>query len=71
MILLFTRFGLYQLAFFCSVFPVFPVVFTRVTHSGLKQEHIARKDYISGWLGVLQLLKDVFQSLDPDQEQFL
>jgi uncharacterized protein YndB with AHSA1/START domain len=30
----------------------------RVTHSGLSQEHISRKDYTSGWVGVLRLLKD-------------
>lgn len=28
----------------------------RVTHSGLAQEPISRKDYGSGWVGVLQLL---------------
>ncbi len=33
----------------------------RVTHSGLAQEHIARKDYAGGWLGVLQLLRNFFQ----------
>ncbi|MBZ5647204.1 MAG: SRPBCC domain-containing protein [Acidobacteriia bacterium] len=32
----------------------------RVTHSGLAQEPIARKDYGSGWAGVLQLLKNFF-----------
>lgn len=29
----------------------------RVTHSALKNEPISRKDYGSGWLGVLRLLK--------------
>lgn len=33
----------------------------RVTHSELAQENIARKDYGSGWLGVLQLLKNFLQ----------
>ncbi len=33
----------------------------RVTHSGLAEEHIARKDYTAGWMGVLQLLKNFFQ----------
>lgn len=32
----------------------------RVTHSGLAQEPIARKDYGAGWVGVLQLLKNFF-----------
>ncbi|HYA98091.1 MAG TPA: SRPBCC domain-containing protein [Methylomirabilota bacterium] len=32
----------------------------RVTHSGLAQEAIARKDYGRGWQGVLQLLKNFF-----------
>jgi len=30
----------------------------QVTHSGLSREHIARKDYTPGWLGVLKLLDD-------------
>lgn len=30
----------------------------RVTHSALKQEPTARKDYTAGWLGVLRLLKN-------------
>jgi len=30
----------------------------RVTHSGLAEEPIARKDYGSGWVGVLRLLHD-------------
>lgn len=34
----------------------------RVTHSGLSEEHIARKDYTQGWQGVLGLLKDYFQN---------
>jgi len=29
----------------------------KVTHSGLAQEHIARKDYSGGWVGVLEQLK--------------
>ena len=29
----------------------------RVTHSGLRQEPISRKDYGQGWVGVLALLK--------------
>lgn len=29
----------------------------RVTHSGLANQDVARKDYRSGWSGVLQLLK--------------
>lgn len=29
----------------------------RVTHSALEQEPVARKDYTSGWVGVLRLLK--------------
>lgn len=33
----------------------------RVTHSELAQESVARKDYGSGWLGVLQLLKNFLQ----------
>ena len=33
----------------------------RVTHSALAQEHIARKDYGSGWVGVLNLLKNFLQ----------
>ncbi len=32
----------------------------RVTHSGLAQEPISRKDYGTGWAGVLQLLKNFF-----------
>jgi uncharacterized protein YndB with AHSA1/START domain len=32
----------------------------QVTHSGLAQEPIARKDYGAGWQGVLQLLKNFF-----------
>jgi uncharacterized protein YndB with AHSA1/START domain len=32
----------------------------RVTHSGLAQEPISRKDYGAGWQGVLQLLKNYF-----------
>ena len=32
----------------------------RMTHSGLAQEPISRKDYGSGWTGVLRLLKDFF-----------
>ncbi len=30
----------------------------KVTHSGLAQEHAARKDYSGGWTGVLQQLKN-------------
>lgn len=33
----------------------------RVTHSALKQEPIARKDYGSGWVGVLRLLQNHLQ----------
>ena len=33
----------------------------RVTHSGLAQEPISRKDYGQGWLGVLNLLKNFLQ----------
>ena len=29
----------------------------KVTHSGLAQESVARKDYSGGWVGVLQTLK--------------
>jgi hypothetical protein len=29
----------------------------KVTHSGLTQEDAARKDYSSGWAGVLDALK--------------
>ncbi len=36
----------------------------RVTHSGLRNESIARKDYGQGWNGVLQLLAGYFGS-DP------
>jgi len=30
----------------------------RVVHSGLTNEHVARKDYKDGWVGVLRLLED-------------
>jgi len=30
----------------------------RVTHSGLAQENVARKDYSGGWPGVLEMLKN-------------
>jgi uncharacterized protein YndB with AHSA1/START domain len=33
----------------------------RVTHSGLSQESVARKDYDSGWAGVLKLLGTFFE----------
>jgi uncharacterized protein YndB with AHSA1/START domain len=33
----------------------------RVTHSGLAQEPISRKDYGQGWVGVLNLLKTFIQ----------
>ena len=33
----------------------------RVTHSALAEEPIARKDYTSGWQGVLRLLQGFFQ----------
>ncbi len=33
----------------------------RVTHCGLAQEPISRKDYGQGWVGVLDLLKDFLQ----------
>ena len=33
----------------------------RVIHSGLAEEPVSRKDYGSGWTGVLQLLKNHFQ----------
>ena len=36
----------------------------RVTHSGLRNEPISRKDYGQGWVGVLQLLADYLGS-DP------
>ena len=29
----------------------------KVTHSGLAQENVARKDYSGGWPGVVELLK--------------
>ena len=32
----------------------------RVTHSGLANEPISRKDYGAGWTGVLELLKNHF-----------
>ena len=34
----------------------------KVTHSGLKQQAVARKDYAGGWPGVLQLLNKYFES---------
>ena len=34
----------------------------KVTHSGLATENVARKDYIGGWVGVLDMLKKHFQS---------
>jgi uncharacterized protein YndB with AHSA1/START domain len=34
----------------------------RVTHNGLAQESIARKDYGSGWAGVLRLLENYSES---------
>ncbi len=37
----------------------------RVTHSGLRKEAIARKDYGQGWQGVLALLHDYFGGSDP------
>jgi hypothetical protein len=33
----------------------------RVTHSGLANEPISRKDYGQGWQGVLRLLQQHFQ----------
>ena len=30
----------------------------KVTHSGLAQENVARKDYSGGWPGVLEMLKN-------------
>jgi uncharacterized protein YndB with AHSA1/START domain len=36
----------------------------RVTHSGLRDEPISRKDYGQGWVGVLQLLQ-TFLGSDP------
>ncbi len=33
----------------------------RVTHSGLAQEPVSRKDYGQGWVGVLELLKNYLQ----------
>jgi uncharacterized protein YndB with AHSA1/START domain len=33
----------------------------RVTHSGLAQEPVARKDYGGGWVGVLKLLGGFFE----------
>jgi len=41
----------------------------RVTHSGLAKEPIARKDYGSGWIGVLQLLKS-YLALTPYQNRY-
>ena|SRR5712691_4717542 len=35
----------------------------RVTHSGLADEPIARKDYSEGWVGVLRLLEGFFVKL--------
>lgn len=34
---------------------------TRVTHMGLANEPISRKDYKGGWQGVLRLLQEFFQ----------
>ena len=34
----------------------------RVTHSGLAQEAVARKDYSGGWVGVLGLLKNYMET---------
>ena len=33
----------------------------RVTHSGLERDPVARKDYESGWVGVLRLLLEFLQ----------
>ena len=37
----------------------------RVTHSGLRNEKIARNDYGQGWQGVLALLLGHFEASDP------
>ena len=37
----------------------------RVTHSGLRNEPISRKDYGQGWVGVLALLQSYFGGSDP------
>ena len=37
----------------------------RVTHSGLRNENIARKDYGQGWQGVLALLQGFFEASNP------
>ena len=37
----------------------------RVTHSGLRNENIARKDYGQGWQGVLALLRGFSEAADP------
>lgn len=37
--------------------PAGPGTRVKVTHSGLAEEHIARKDYSGGWPGVLEQLK--------------
>jgi uncharacterized protein YndB with AHSA1/START domain len=34
----------------------------KVTHSGLAQENLARKDYSSGWPGVMTLLKNFLEN---------
>jgi uncharacterized protein YndB with AHSA1/START domain len=36
----------------------------RVTHSGLAQEPVARQDYKSGWIGVLETLKRFVETWD-------
>jgi uncharacterized protein YndB with AHSA1/START domain len=38
----------------------------RVTHSGLRNEPISRKDYGQGWVGVLQLLDNFIGSNPTD-----
>jgi uncharacterized protein YndB with AHSA1/START domain len=34
----------------------------KVTHSGLAQERVAREDYTSGWVGVLETLKKFLEN---------
>jgi glutathione S-transferase len=42
--------------------PVAGGTLVKVTHSGLAQEAVARKDYSSGWPGVMEKLKDFAES---------
>ena len=43
-----------------ELFPTPAGTRVKVTHSGLAQEAVARKDYAGGWPGVLQLLRNFF-----------